>query len=177
MNDPSRGEVMGWRRRTGKGTAEAVDHFWPEASGPDRNRYMARVRKWGQLEREVGSAIAPPAFSSGNREDDPDEGSPRPSPDFETARLDTVAFLEIMLAELLADLAWIRQLRQYGRISQLAAMVINVRSELDQARAERGSVVQLERSPAAVAAEVERRQKALAILAAAHAARPRERDL
>lgn len=179
MSEPGKNEVLGWQHRTGRGAAEAVDHFWPEAQGADRNRYMARVRKWGQLEREAGSPIAPPTFTSaGNREEEADEETvQRPEADYETARLERVQFLEVMLAEALADLAWMRQARQFGRLAGQTALVVNVRDELDRAKVERGAVVQLERSPAAVAAEVEKRKKALEILAAAHARRPKEREL
>lgn len=183
--EPSKGEVLGWMRRTGRTAAEAIDEFWPGSEGAERTRVGARIRKWGQLARAAGSPDAPPSQSAGismtpNR-DEPggDPAIPaRPAPDYETARLDRVTFLELFLAEAVADIAWVRGAGLVGRIAQLVALAMNIRQELDAARGEQGRVVQLERSPGAVAVEVEKRKKALEILAAAQArAVERERDL
>lgn len=97
----------------------------------------------------------------------PEDRRDRPEPDLVHARLDRLAFLEWQLSELLADLEWARRCRAIREIRGLNAEVTSVRQELDMARAETVKVVELDRSPAAVAAEVERRRKALEILAAA----------
>lgn len=114
------------------------------------------------------TVVAEPARRAAAPE--PADGSDRPDrpePDLVHARLDRLAFLEWQLSELLADLEWARRCRAIREIRGLNAEVTSVRQELDLARAETVKVVELDRSPAAVAAEVERRRKALKILAAA----------
>lgn len=167
-------------------TAEDIVDRWfsheddrPKALARARQR-MSRARRGGI--REEREPLDPVPVSGDNRE--PGSAPVRPPADFATARLDRVPFLELMLAEALADLQWTREVNP-GRAGPLVTVVLNVREELDRARAERGAVVQLERSPGAVALEMEKRQKALAILAEAQRAAikeaapqvPREREL
>ncbi len=78
---------------------------------------------------------------------------PRPPADYARARLDPVGFAEFMVAELLADLQWVRESRQVGRVAQLTAQISVWRLALDDARAAAGGVFELERSPEAVATE------------------------
>jgi hypothetical protein len=178
--EPTRAEVLGWMTRTGRGAAEAVDHFWAGTVGPDRQRLLNRVRKWAQLERDAGNPSAPPRMDPAVTINRPDPtgtaepGSPqRPAPDLELARLDPVALLERLLADLAADLAWARAKGLLHLVASLNKELRETSSELQLARAEGGRVVALDRSPAAVADEVERRAKRLAELAA----KAREREL
>lgn len=181
--EPGRAEVNGWRVRTGATASEAVDKYWPGAEGKLRVTLLNRVRKWAQLDRETGGPA--PSRSqdpqpAANRAPPPTdastvEGPPRPPPDYDRAGLERVAFLEWHLAELLADLAWVRAAGMVGRIGQLASQVSEVRRDLDVARGQ-GKPVELDRNPAAVTEEVERRDKRIRHLAAAAQA-AKERDL
>lgn len=173
--EPGKSEVLGWMARLGRTAADAADHFWPNVEGAERTRVVARIRKWAQLARDAGDPSAPPAATpSSNRPDQGDGDMPtRPDPDYDTARLGRVDFLERQLAELLADLAWVRAGGLVGRVASLDARVSDVRNQLDAARQEGGRVVTLDRSPAAVADEVERRAKRIRELAA----RASEREL
>lgn len=167
MTEPSRDTVLVWLAERPNRTAEdAVDRWWPDAV--DRPRVLARVRQW--MSRARRAAAGAPAT------DDPEaEGPPRPPADYETARLERIEFLEWHLAELIADLTWVRQSGMVGRIATLAAQVSEVRQDLDTARGA-NRVVQLVRSPVAVAEAVELRAKRIAELAAAGRA-AKERDL
>lgn len=178
--EPTRAEVLGWMTRTGRGAAEAVDHFWPGTTGPERQRLLNRVRKWAQLERDAGNPAAPPRMDPAVTINRPEpsaageaEGPQRPAPDLERARLDAVPFLEWQTADLVADLEWARAKGLLHLVASLNKELRETRSELHLARAEGGRVVSLERSPAVVAEEVERRSREIAALAA----KAREREL
>lgn len=163
--------------RTGRGASEAVDHFWPGAVDGERSRVAARVRKWAQLAR----AGVPARQAAAEEDADPPARGPtpaaagdRPPPDYDTVRLDRIPFLEWQLAELIADLRWSRNHGVVGKVAALDTRISEVRQHLDQARSDAGSQVKLDRNPAAVAAEVERRKKRIAELAGRAG---RERDL
>lgn len=173
---PSRAEVLGWMSRLGRTAADAADHFWPETSGKDRARVVTRIRKWSQRAREAGHPDAPERYTPERplfKEEEEKGAGERPQPDYERARLPTIEFLEWQLAEAIADLCWARQERQIGRLSGLDARVSELRGLLDAARVDGGRVVKLDRSPSAVAEEMERRAKRIRELAA----RAAEREL
>jgi hypothetical protein len=178
--EPTEAEVLGWMSRTGRTPADAVDHFWPGVDPVERGRVRARVKQWASRARRTGHPAAPPRMDPAVTINRPDPtgtaepGSPqRPAPDLELARLDPVALLERLLADLAADLAWARAKGLLHLVASLNKELRETRAELQLARAEGGRVVALDRSPAAVADEVERRQKRIAELAA----KAREREL
>jgi hypothetical protein len=88
-------------------------------------------------------------------------------------RAPRVEWLTTHLLEVEADLQYLRSTDQWSLIPALDARAHALRDELDLARSHAGQVVPLDRSPAAVADEVERRAKRLAELAA----KAREREL
>lgn len=172
MGDPSPDEVLAWLARTGGKPAEAVAHFWPQASDAERKRRGSTVRSWLLRARRSADPPSPPRQARVVPADDPlggEEGAadvPRPAPDHAGARLERVPFLERQLAELLADLEWSRLLVRIDQVSRLDARVSEVRLQLDEARAERGRVRTIERSPAVVADEMVTRQKMIEALRA-----------
>lgn len=168
--EPSRAEVLAWMERTGRGPVDAVDHFWPGAPAERRIKLANRGRQWVYKARKGGAApvvsLAPPP-EAGSEPGAPSDGDapPRPPPDTVRPALDRVAFLKWYLAELLADLAWVRAAGSTSRIQGLASQVSDVRRQLDAARAETGKGVAIERSHAVVALELQKRSKRIAELA------------
>lgn len=181
MNEPTPAEVLAWMARTGRTAADAADHFWGDVTGDERARLVGRIRQWASRARKAGNPAAPPAFapsaaphSASNREAEADVT--RPPPDFETARLGRVEFLERMLADTLADLAYVRAaglVAKPGLVAPMTGQALEIRGQLDQAKQDSGRAVSLERSPSAVADEVQRRAKRIAELSA----RAAEREL
>lgn len=194
--EPTRAEVLSWMVRTGASSKEAALHFWPhDATDAERTRHRNRVAKWAEYSRRAAGVAAPPRRKAPppNLEilrDDPTPVVPlrsnappppapvravegaselleqRPPPMYDEARMGRVDFLEYMLANQLADLEWARRIGQLTQLKQLSALVVETRTTLDEARGEEGRSVKIERTVAGVAAEVERRSRRIAELAA-----------
>lgn len=173
MTEPTRETVLAWLAERSNRTAEdAVDRWWPTA--PDRSRVLARVRQWvSRARRRTAGAEASPATASvaGAKVV---EGPPRPEADYERAKLERALFLEWQLAELIADLTWVRQSGMVGRIAPLDARVAEVRLQLDQARDAAGSNIEEDATAEDIAAEIMRRQKLINELTEARDRRERQ---
>lgn len=160
--------------RTGLGAAEAVDHFWPGADPDTRGKLAAKFRVWKQ---RAGSEPRQRTPNVPQGEDD----APPPTrivvddSHSEPGRLERVAFLEWQLSRLVATMDAVMASGNVGRVAQVDARISEVRQHLDVARST-GKPVALDRNPATVTEEVERRDKRIRHLAqAARAAK--ERDL
>ena len=166
--EPTKAEVLGWMRRLNRGASEAVDQFWPGLEGPERSRVVARVRKWAELARKAGEPEAPakmqatPAAAPAPSAPAPPE--PPLEPDFETARLSPVQFIERQLAWALADEKRARARKLDGLLAAYSKRVSDLHAALLRARAEEGSAATpIDRSVVGVTEAVDRRHKALEV--------------
>lgn len=182
MTDPTAAEVLAWMSRTGRTPADAVDQFWPGVGDDERARVRAKVRQWASRARRSGQPGAPPPVSApvrgANRDDDEPTDERRPLVEvedrhYDAARMARIPFLERQLARQEAVIEAVLREGLVGRFAPLDARLSEVRHQLDQERREAGTQVTLDRSPAAVADEVERRAKRIRELAS----RARDRDL
>lgn len=173
MSEPTQEEVVAWMRRTGAGPAAAVRHFWPGLDADAFRRVNERVKKWRQGPRpsETGKGRArgrpAPAASSPSVVEAaaPPPAPPRAERATADAQLGRVEFLRLQLVQLLQlqDTASTRgDLRAYPAISKRVA---EIRAELDTAIELERQVVRLDRTATAIALELERRSKAIAIRA------------
>lgn len=175
MAAPGQVEVTAWMARTGRGAADAVDHFCPGMDPDQRQKLAAKFRVWKQRDGQDPVQRAPNMPAGG---DDAPAAERIVVEDrhLEPCRLDRIPFLERQLARLEATMESALAQGNIGRVPQLDARISEVRQHLDSARGEAGRTVALDRNPGAVAEEVERRAKRIAQLAAARAKAP-ERDL
>jgi hypothetical protein len=100
----------------------------------------------------------------------------RPAARLEVTGWTRLQYLEWDLVECVRDLDHARATGQIKLAIDAGRRASDVRAALDQARGEAGRAVKLDRNPAAVAAEMARRQQQLAQLAAAPGA-TKDRDL
>lgn len=173
MSEPQREEVVAWMERTGGGPMAAVRHFWPSADADQARRINERVKKWRQTarprdERPKRATVRPARAASSPSV--VEAARPAPAPPREEratadAALGRVEFLRLQLVQLLQlqDTASTRgDLRAYPAISKRVA---EIRAELDTAIELERQVVRLDRTATAIALELERRSKAIAIRA------------
>lgn len=180
---PGRHEVVGWMSRHGGQATAAVKYFYPEATGKDVERIAAKFRVWWQRHGPQGGARpAPPPPQQRQRVQAPRYTPPPPPPEDEEpspeaddpplpsglAELAPVERLKWQLGQLEAQHAKARSRNDVRALTQLDARIAAVGQALDEARSREGKVTKLDRLPCAVAAEVLKKHKALAILAGAH---------
>lgn len=157
--DTERDRVMAWlAERPGTTAVDAVAHWWPQLTGEDRSRRLCLVRQWSLRLRRSATEAPLPAVQPAP--------PPQPPPEEDWASLPRAEFLRRQLAGLLG--AWQTALArgETARIPSLDARIERARKLLDAAIAEEGGEAgaQLDRSPVDVAAEIERRDRVLAIL-------------
>lgn len=159
--------------RTGGGPSAAVRHFWPGLDADQTRRINERVKKWRQTarprEKPKRSQSRPARAASSPSVVEVAAAPPAPAPRSERATADAalgrVDFLRLQLVQLLQlqDQASLRgDLRAYPALSKRVA---EIRGELDTAIELERQVVRLDRTATAIALELERRQKAIAIRA------------
>lgn len=167
----TKAEILAYRERTGASVTDLVDHFAPSLVGPDREREFERIKK--MVQRGAGTTRQPQ--DRPNRDDD--AGGPVAiaveTRHYDPGKLERIPFLEWQLASLVASYEAVLAAGVVGRVAALDSRISEVRQHLDAARGEAGRAVTLDRTPDAVAEEVERRAKRIRELAA----RARERDL
>lgn len=158
--ETDRDTVLAWlAAHPGSTAADAVDHFWPAATGHERSRRLGLVRQWLFRVQHGPSGTAPaPAPADGP--------APAPPSVDEFASLPRVERLRRQLAALWADLASARARDDGSRIAALDARVERIGKLLDQALAEAGASgdARLDRSPVEVAAQIDRRERVLELL-------------
>jgi hypothetical protein len=166
--EPQRVEVLAWMKRTRRGASEAASQFWPAAVGEERNRVLGRIRKWSQIAREQGAEYAPPALGPAGLPapgGQPTGGAlrvvERPAPRTDIARMGTVERLEWQIAEVGADLQLAREQGDLRTVALLDKRLSELGGDLDSARSAASRIVKLDRTPAAIAEELEKRAKGI----------------
>lgn len=185
--DPGRVEVVEFMRRNGGSASAAAHNFYPGLRGKELERITSKFRTWWQ--RHGGHTNAPPGPPPPPvrnllpphmyrpltpPEPTPPPAPPPPEPEVEEelpedlADLPPVERLKWQLGHLQKQHAKASRRNDVRALTQLDARIAAVGKELDEARSREGKVTKLDRLPAAVAAEVLQRHKALSILAGAH---------
>lgn len=150
----TREAVLAWLDATGATAGEAVDHFLPGASPKDRTRLHNQIRQWRHRARresdappEPGAAVAapPPPASTW-------------APDPSAAEGTHVEFLASLVANAAGDIAWLRANGRIDAALKYTATLAELRKDLEAARRAAAGRVTLERTPAQIAIEIERRR-------------------
>lgn len=175
---PSRVEVVEWMRRHGGSAKAASENFYPHASLEEQRKHAGRYRTWWsrtQARAIPGTAPVPsPPREAPSRaqrpqgrqaEADLDDTDADASVDL--AAMSTVERLSWQLARMERLHADATRKRAHRSVSACDARIAALGQALDEARHSEGRVTKLDRTPAAVALEMKRRQKALDILAGA----------
>lgn len=175
--EPTREEVLQWLAHTGRTQLECVDELWGPVSDQERRRIAARVRQWVRRARNEPTpsarqpppparnaagpspAVAPPTVSA-LPPDPPPARPPAPTPD-----LGRVEWLRAQLAELLYDAAQARTRGDLRLVPTLDRRLSEVRAELDDELSRTRGAVNIERTPGALYAELDRRARAIALRA------------
>lgn len=159
---PTKAEILAYRQRTGATVTQLVEHFYAGCDEATTARAFQRVKKMVQRERQPQTARNAPAGDDGPGP----EAKPIVVEDrhAEPGKLARVAWLERQLGRLEAAMDAALGAGNVGRVTQVNGQMLDVRSQLDQARSEAGRLVELDRNPGSVAAEVKKRSKALEIL-------------
>jgi hypothetical protein len=135
------------------------DYLNAQAEGSHQAADRSRRHK-AELEKELA------------RLDKPKPSRPQCSPTAPSAS--RVEFLEAHLAEIEADMAHLRSTEQWSLIPPLDTRACALRGELDEARAKSADGPTLDRSPAAVARELQKHAALLSIMSrAAYEEQPR----
>ena len=183
----SRAEVLEWlAANEGAPPADAVAHFWPSATGPERVRHLGAIRQWLHRAR-AGSVAAPPELAAplrpapgrpigGEARPGPtDDELPNWSPDTSVVSDSLIADLEATAARLAGDARCLRRIRRWDQASRIESAILDVRQQIESARKAAASRVRVERTPAAIAIELERHRRTIE-LAAEQARRKAARD-
>lgn len=167
--EPEREVVLTWITTTGRTQGDAVDHFWPGLIGAEREKREARVRQWVRRARQGGTPI--PAGHGGPRP--AGLPPPKPTPAAPVSQLHPATTLEQIPAierqvdqveRLIDDVLAQRGagLKYYASLDRRRS---EVRADLELARERERRIVKLERTPGAIAAELAKRQDAIALRA------------
>jgi hypothetical protein len=158
-DEPGREEALAWLVRTGRTPAECVDELWGELPKGERQRVLMRVRQW--VQRARASAPPPIRASPATLAVDADPTSVRPPAP--TPELGRVEWLRAQLAQLLYDVEQTRARGDLRLVATLDKRLSEVRAELDDELSRTRGAVNIDRTPGAILAEVDRRATALAL--------------
>lgn len=167
---PTRDEVLGWLALTGRSQSEAVDHFWPNVADDERRRVGDRVRQWVKRARDAGlGGVAPglagPPAAAANHQAPPAHNRENDDERDERIGLTRLDFLERQLRDNLRALDRAIEIGRLNLWSQIDRRVSDVFEKLETARERERKIVRLERTPAAICAELDRRADAIALRA------------
>lgn len=166
-------EVVAWIDRTKRPIEEAVRYFWPGLDADEHRRRYEQVKKWRQrsARRQGRSLTRPPAAPvppsvprlppSAPAAPLPASSASSSSSATEDAELGRVEFLRRQLEQLLHDVHAARVQGDLRAVPPLDKRVAEVRAHLDQAIALERQIVRLDRTATAIAAELEKRTKAI----------------
>lgn len=171
-SDPTAAEIRLRLERTGESISQCVDHYWPGAADEARQRYFRRVQKiYQRLRASKGSPPPPPPPPRGGHGARPPPTAPAPPEPTEihaATSLSRIPFLERKLSQALTLVDAVVESGQLRLWSQFDARSSALFAELEAARERERKVVKLDRTPAAISAELAKRAKAIALRAEIH---------
>lgn len=163
-NPPSREVALQWLELTGRSQSDCLDELWPPMGDKERAKASALLRQWVRRGRKAGTVkvapplAGPPPAVGGGADPSPatvEDEEEEPEDD------DRLAWLRTQWKKLDGQVTKAIEEGNVRFLAQLSKRASEARREFDLELERQRRVVRLARTPAAISAELKRRQKAI----------------